>query len=161
MRGATRLNQYGKVNRHISTHAPLAGRDLELKSRERTNNIFQPTRPLRGATISEVHSFRISNNFNPRAPCGARLITPRRMLWQYVFQPTRPLRGATEEMEGINASIAFQPTRPLRGATVRHGKTQLAKMISTHAPLAGRDPQQTGICFRHRISTHAPLAGRD
>ena len=78
-------------------------------------------------------------NFNPRAPCGARLITPRRMLWQYVFQPTRPLRGATEEMEGINASIAFQPTRPLRGATVNNLAVTVEKLyFNPRAPCGAR-----------------------
>ena len=35
--------------------------------------IFQPTRPLRGATAGlGVYTFR-KRDFNPRAPCGARL----------------------------------------------------------------------------------------
>ena len=79
----------------ISTHAPLAGRDIApylvvakiehfnprapcgarlsttLPSRKPT--LFQPTRPLRGATLQLVEIYPM------RTP----------------FQPTRPLRGAT------------------------------------------------------------------
>ena len=33
---------------------------------------FQPTRPLRGATVDVYHMINILRYFNPRAPCGAR-----------------------------------------------------------------------------------------
>ena len=33
---------------------------------------FQPTRPLRGATVKPEKRRRVIDNFNPRAPCGAR-----------------------------------------------------------------------------------------
>ena len=35
----------------ISTHAPLAGRDIVAHSGASINISFQPTRPLRGATL--------------------------------------------------------------------------------------------------------------
>ena len=34
---------------------------------------FQSTRPVRGATYLTVFAIKICLNFNPRAPCGARL----------------------------------------------------------------------------------------
>ena len=61
------------------------------------STLFQPTRPLRGATIA-----------------GARLV---RVI--PVFQPTRPLRGATSAASAFFACSSFQPTRPLRGATAK------------------------------------------
>ena len=145
--------------------------------------LFQPTRPLRGATSSSLRRGEAAD-FNPRAPCGARRSKSLRRPSQRRFQPTRPLRGATTPLR-----IAFS-SRP----------------ISTHAPLAGRDCKPTrrrssGSDFnprapcgarrltrqtsspqlyfnprapcgaRHKvegqwdygklISTHAPLAGRD
>ena len=57
-------------------------------------------------------------NFNPRAPCGARLTPSHAEFQSPVFQSTRPLRGAT--------AIAN-----LLGS--------LVTAISIHAPLAGRD----------------------
>ena len=55
---------------------------------------FQPTRPLRGATLFDA------------VKGGGE-----------VFQPTRPLRGATLWIGLVIRSSSFQPTRPLRGAT--------------------------------------------
>ena len=101
----------------ISTHAPLVGRDSLMPRRCCTMSKFQPTRPLRGATLSISFVWRSRFNFNPRAPCGARLTTIGRSSPILAFQPTRPLRGATTPL------VVFQ----------RHDG------ISTHAPLAGRD----------------------
>ena len=94
LRGATAYCQYAQDCLSISTHAPLAGRDT------------RPRRP-----------HRRPQDFNPRAPCGARLLTA---------------------ISDICISI-FQPTRPLRGATASDCVEERAFDISTHAPLAGRD----------------------
>ena len=42
----------GRVALHegISTHAPVAGRDEAINKANEIANLFQPTRPLRGAT---------------------------------------------------------------------------------------------------------------
>ena len=72
LRGATthELDSIGNIV--ISTHAPLAGRDLVVD--------------FRGIRLPD---------FNPRAPCGARQISIYTYLINILFQPTRPLRGAT------------------------------------------------------------------
>ena len=57
--------------------------------------VFQPTRPLRGATGGVVQWSHVTLYFNPRAPCGARLAMFRKKMRCRLFQPTRPLRGAT------------------------------------------------------------------
>ena len=76
---------------------PLRGATLStLNCLPIFRTIFQPTRPLRGATYGSRISTWQLHYFNPRAPCGAR--------------PTAPL--------SFPAGMAFQPTRPLRGATV-------------------------------------------
>ena len=120
VRGATPHRRAGGQNRLISIHAPRAGRDFLI-------------------------SFQVSGmveNFNPRAPCGARL--PQTMLGMSpgIFQSTRPVRGATghpqkrlqpqdisihapragrdlDAIEGRMLTKPFQSTRPVRGAT--HG----------------------------------------
>ena len=75
---------------------------------------------MRGATPLVDFGLDLVNNFNPRAPCGARPHPARRCPAQATFQPTRPLRGAT----GLDR-VTPTPHR-----------------ISTHAPLAGRDDAQ-------------------
>ncbi len=108
----------------ISTHAPLAGRDVLGEAAPGLSYQFQPTRPLRGATmLLRSMPCDLSAYFNPRAPCGARLPDTGSLSWFAIFQPTRPLRGATY----------FE--------AVSRRKT----LISTHAPLAGRDCKSVQI----------------
>ena len=128
------------VDRRISTHAPLAGRDYSYGCLSRGNFVFQPTRPLRGATEIDVSAqlvgIRISthaplagrdiqaaiNNgkeeyFNPRAPCGARLRHNKPFNLRQNFNPRAPCGARPEDV-----------LRPI-----------YTVVISTHAPLAGRD----------------------
>ena len=98
----------------ISTHAPLAGRDASCVralilaayfnprapcgARQRTVKLltglkrFQPTRPLRGATIRRSH---------PKV--------------RLKFQPTRPLRGATVDPEIVKEIKNISTHAPLAG----------------------------------------------
>ena len=103
---------------------------------------FQSTRPLRGATAWRKAQARRTGNFNPRAPCGARLSASRRLL---------------------PASAGISIHAPLAG---RDGSTQTtggSRYISIHAPLAGRDDSGSIVLGGkvNIISIHAPLAGRD
>ena len=82
----------------ISTHAPLAGRD------------YLPCRPRDTAS-----------DFNPRAPCGARLVALNAHALNSDFNPRAPC-GARPEL---------------------HDQGRAGVRISTHAPLAGRDPNGT------------------
>ena len=101
--------------------------------------VFQPTRPLRGATC------RLRRGNRPPQ-----------------ISTHAPLAGRDDPQLSSNAGTAgFQPTRPLRGATVLHHAVKRHADISTHAPLAGRDLTLTPVHRAVVISTHAPLAGRD
>ena len=122
---------------------------------------FQPTRPLRGATLSLPRFAGLRKDFNPRAPCGARRCRTCTRRYPAPFQPTRPLRGATYCSYLLYSFLQFQPTRPLRGATVANSTPYSSGSISTHAPLAGRDHCPNSFATIIEISTHAPLAGRD
>ena len=131
------LNAYGD----ISTHAPLAGRDAEEGSFLRIRNKFQPTRPLRGATPTQINTKR-TKEISTHAPLAGRDVMAVWMVARNQFQPTRPLRGATLQRVTTTTStldfnprapcgarlsplsstgycIGFQPTRPLRGATAK------------------------------------------
>ena len=141
LRGATDiLHRDPCIGRNISTHAPLAGRDLVLCGGDKgCLNYFNPRAPC-GARPRWRSSALPSTDFNPRAPCGARR-THNGKHWQLeTFQPTRPLRGATVAVPRLHA---------------------VDDLISTHAPLAGRDVILARFSNGDVISTHAPLAGRD
>ena len=122
--------------------------------------------------------------FNPRAPCGARLITAHCGLDKERISIHAPLAGRdenkmTERMtqkisihaplagrdpEGPMASPAachFNPRAPCGARQRFDGGPQFYNAISIHAPLAGRDIVFCHSVFYLLISIHAPLAGRD
>ena len=94
VRGATLPDQRKTTDTIISIHAPRAGRDPS-------------------ASVSRAGRW----NFNPRAPCGARLVTS----------------------TYSDAATLFQSTRPVRGATPMIPNKPVGDKISIHAPRAGRD----------------------
>ena len=123
----------------ISTHAPLAGRDYYVRKSVRFGFISTHA-PLAGRDMVPILFVTSWSYFNPRAPCGAR----RRARWytipKAVFQPTRPLRGATRTAPYLRTSII---------------------RISTHAPLAGRDRSvRFGCGIRIHFNPRAPCGAR-
>ena len=94
----------------------------------RNGLIFQPTRPLRGATNDARRDLE-NDGISTHAPLAGRD--------HYLMSKT--------EME----NKIFQPTRPLRGATRCRGSVDLVQInISTHAPLAGRDNKFRNVLLR-------------
>ena len=128
-----------------------------------TRQKFQSTHPVRGATrpqkcrpsgtkIISIHAPRAGcdciyvglrdwmNNFNPRTPCGVRLLPIIvRSVKAFLFQSTHPVRGATEVVFVI----------------------ALGDVISIHAPRAGCDDGGLRDGVSSAISIHAPRAGCD
>ena len=125
--------------------------------------LFQPTRPLRGATVISLSWATISSKISTHAPLAGRDRLTRRIHDFLIISTHAPLAGRDVMISANDAEkMAFQPTRPLRGATVQPSNAPVVPVISTHAPLAGRDDPCDGVGQqRRRISTHAPLAGRD
>ena len=102
-------------------------------------SLFQSTRPVRGATQRTFRSVDASACFNPRAPCGARLMSAISDVAISMFQSTRPMRGAT--------GIIFA--------------REVCPIVSIHAPHAGRDRDGSIAGSEGGVSIHAPRAGRD
>ena len=145
----------------ISIHAPLAGRDLVLVVPIRHRCRFQSTRPLRGATRIAEYIYFASCYFNPRAPCGARLLWRWPLVCVCRISIHAPLAGRDCTFAQIvRIRDKFQSTRPLRGATSSRWPDWPAGCISIHAPLAGRDD----AILRHdllvsRFQSTRPLRG--
>ena len=92
--GATRPGR-GQSRRHgISIHAPRVGSDLR-----------------------EAVCYKGSNYFNPRSPCGERLVEAGFLIYQKGFQSTLPVWGATESAQQGRKLSLFQSTLPVWGAT--------------------------------------------
>ena len=102
-------------------------------------DVFQSTRPMRGATLQRRRGHFLFMNFNPRAPCGARLETVEKVEVTLLFQSTRPMRGATiTPASGWAGTATFQSTRPMRGATAH--KTlmgEVQKIFQSTRPMRG------------------------
>ena len=123
----------------ISTHTPLAGRDILVVIIAGAVRISTHT-PLAGRDAEAV-------------PHNAGIVA---------FQLTRPSRGATHVLlQLLHILFSFQLTRPSRGATIRRRIAVIFDIISTHTPLAGRDEVVSDYIMDKMISTHTPLAGRD
>ena len=144
----------------ISIHAPRAGRDAYLNNANGEEDVFQSTRPVRGATRLFYTVGKFSTDFNPRAPCGARhgnaqiirnlffisIHAPRagRDLHGECadcptgqFQSTRPVRGATGSSPSSSPTFAFQSTRPVRGATSSAVMTCSPPLFQSTRPVRG------------------------
>ena len=162
-RGATFSDDTSKAERiRISIHAPREGRDIGFLVTNAEKRVFQSTRPARGATQESDRSGKGAEDFNPRAPRGARQL---------------------DELSGGRREL-FQSTRPARGATPRDPDHIADGGISIHAPREGRDPRCATAAPRagnfnpraprgarqfrracpnswYCISIHAPREGRD
>ena len=161
LRGATEQNEPEQVDEKISTHAPLAGRDIQpgLGREEQHISTHAPLAGRDKIIVPESGTERISTHaplagrdhctggndeyenlyFNPRAPCGARLIAWLLSGAVGYFNPRAPCGARHISLVVHGVLHGFQPTRPLRGATDQIPSVLAHAIISTHAPLAGRD----------------------
>ena len=73
LRGTTAKRRRGLEAKAISIHVPLAGHDSWASTLTRVQRLFQSPCPLRGTTSDVCPRRVLVRNFNPRAPCGARL----------------------------------------------------------------------------------------
>ena len=129
-----------KFSTVISIHAPRVGSDGNCRKSQTKNLTFQSTLPVWGATPvpgligcfwnifqstlpvwgATWHCGCLSGcrpHFNPRSPCGERLVVTPISQSLLPFQSTLPVWGATHY--GMDASTAYQ--------------------ISIHAPRVGSD----------------------
>ena len=101
--------------------------------------IFQSTLPVWGATVIFFEFESEWLDFNPRSPCGERLV----IFWHksrllILFQSTLPVWGATNEL--------------INGTT--------GKIISIHAPRVGSDPRIRGLFrIRRQFQSTLPVWG--
>ena len=167
----------------ISIRAPRAGRDF-LRLQDIARALISIHAPRVGRDCIPLNPAEQPENFNPRAPCGARQFDEEIAATGIPFQSTRPVRGATRIDIFPNAYKQFQSTHPVRGATLRGSVSSPARsgFQSTHpvrgatmdkAAAAGNNEFQSTrpvwgatMCTSRRrssatISIHAPRVGRD
>ena len=141
LRGTTWVGYFRMVNGTISIHVPLAGHDYEHDAQKAARQEFQSTCPLRGTTPTFRSPETDANDFNPRAPCGARRLggllqdgqrydfNPRAPCGARLrsemplredddFNPRAPCGARLHDNLPDHPKIVFQSTCPLRGTTL-------------------------------------------
>ena len=170
-------------------------------------NLFQSTLPVWGATevmtqytgteVISIHAPRVGSDgssdpvhrhgrhFNPRSPCGERLLLRKTVKLDERFQSTLPVWGATTRYKfSRRYSFLFQSTLPVWGATTLRDydiqnyiyKKTLTECGATpgysvvwcqtryfnpRSPCGERLGQPLWISDRLAISIHAPRVGSD
>ena len=147
----------------ISIHAPRVGRDVSVLTTGLSIVAISIHAPRVGRDAPTRRPFdRCGRYFNPRAPCGARLVIGHCRALAAKFQSTRPVWGATGLALCFATLSRFQSTRPVWGATLPIIRGSVSLSISIHAPRVGRDEVSELLAMtRVKISIHAPRVGRD
>ena len=151
------------LTRQISTHVPRAGDDEKGDSEFLPVLIFQPTSPVRETTSSNQPPGPGPRYFNPRPPCGRRLVRAGASLTQKTISTHVPRAGDDDAvLPSFDRPDLFQPTSPVRETTAMTAAPHTGQAISTHVPRAGDDHiGLRGLVKNPVISTHVPRAGDD
>ena len=146
--------------------------------------LFQSTRPVWGATVSQgpffaedivsIHAPRVGRDvqpvtsriitpsFNPRAPCGARHVLLFSVGFYLSFNPRAPCGARRAAVMPTLSGMGFNPRAPC-GARLTEGKIDGgAGGVSIHAPRVGRDGghdahKDVVSCFNPRAPCGARL----
>ena len=116
LRSATLRLVAERLHQFVSIHALLAECDSCTPSGFPFNSVSIH------ALLAECDLFcgqscAVGDSFNPRTPCGVRLISFRLTLPLPLFQSTHSLRSATPSTAAARLSMWFQSTHSLRSAT--------------------------------------------
>jgi len=147
--------------------------------------LFQSTHPMRGATRCGRQRAASNTHFNPRTPCGVRLLQHLlRSLKVWDFNPRTPCGVRRKMKRGFGGKLDFNPRTPCGVRPLNNFSVINCIVISIHAPHAGCDakgiphvialtdfnprtpcgvrPEQVVLAEESwRISIHAPHAGCD
>ena len=137
MRGATQDIAIGQAFSLISIHAPHAGRDADREASKKWNEISIHA-PHAGRDPEPVAAVNTICNFNPRAPCGARLGASLEDRDAGKFQSTRPMRGATQRIKvAQNGEADFNPRAPCGARRFFRDKFRIGSGFQSTRPMRG------------------------
>ena len=123
----------------ISIHAPRVGSDTRTLRLARYLFRFQSTLPVWGATAGRPGRRRRRPDFNPRSPCGERLV---------------------RVVDGTEQAV-FQSTLPVWGATTHCRRSVSGSQISIHAPRVGSDSHNhSSLLLHYYFNPRSPCGER-
>ena len=160
-RGATATDLSESPRLKISTHTPLAGRDVVVIIPFVINFLFLLTRPSRGATPSAVGA-SCNIHISTHTPLAGRDRSVLRPLPHPQISTHTPLAGRdVVVIIPFVINFLFLLTRPSRGATPSAVGASCNIHISTHTPLAGRDVcHYSASSSARNFYSHAPRGAR-
>ena len=124
----------------ISIHAPRVGSDINNFHVRCGTNAFQSTLPVWGATRQWENEHEAEQyDFNPRSPCGERLLCAKDKIILMYFNPRSPCGERPAANVALTYNGKFQSTLPVWGATLRMVLRLPHILISIHAPRVGSD----------------------
>ena len=146
----------------ISIHAPLAGRDQRAAQGAGVFRNFNPRAPC-GARLEAQVARRPHVYFNPRAPCGARRCCAVQQAVRLAISIHAPLAGRDSNQSAqCLASVYFNPRAPCGARPWCPGKEDdVERNFNPRAPCGARPNAAGESRLKTEISIHAPLAGRD
>ena len=161
VRGATYANGVYNSDVMISIHAPRAGSDARIVPACSSRSTFQSTLPVRGATQKGMNYDKVLNisihapragsdnsravgfpfkiHFNPRSPCGERLLPIAFSLALVYFNPRSPCGERLILWEVHSCNFNFNPRSPCGERPASQPAVNASLAISIHAPRAGSD----------------------
>ena len=141
---------------------PVWGATKILSQSAKDGGLFQPTRPVWGATRNQRDG-GLATLVSTHAPrVGRDLIRLSFFGGSSGFQPTRPVWGATFlGCSAVAFLLRFQPTRPVWGATLWHLPPTARDTFQPTRPVWGATGHAERRRDETRVSTHAPRVGRD
>ncbi len=161
VRGATHLPVLRGRRRHVSIHAPRAGRDPARTGASRPQARFNPRAPC-GARRRQVVQQVVVVEVSIHAPRAGRDVTANDEDVAHVaFQSTRPVRGATRRHHRQAPGGRFQSTRPVRGATFHLREPRSTSEFQSTRPVRGATrPRSPPGCRRRSFNPRAPCGAR-
>ncbi len=138
--GATRSGTLGADITEFQSTLPVWGA-TSASSPSIEVILFQSTLPVWGATHRACNPFRNSLYFNPRSPCGERLLIFGEYGEACRFQSTLPVWGATDVCNGGKPYKVFQSTLPVWGATILHTADVCGDLFQSTLPVWGATRQ--------------------
>ena len=167
----------------VSTHAPLAGSDGHLVVDRHSVALFQPTLPLRGATVvlgldsrglwfqptlplrgatRPLGFFARLPRFNPRSPCGERQAARSSSRPSSCrFNPRSPCGERPFAALLWRVTPRFNPRSPCGERPSCNPEGPRHFVFQPTLPLRGATEVAAPSLYPRSVSTHAPLAGSD
>ncbi len=146
----------------ISIHAPRVGSDILLHLRWGMSQDFNPRSPCGERPNAALAVVMPIQHFNPRSPCGERLVGLLVLLSCGIFQSTLPVWGATLTNKAGNGFLNISIHAPRVGSDGwPHGKPRRQVYFNPRSPCGERHAQSPlGSARKRDFNPRSPCGER-